>query len=454
MPSARAETHHPTHARAVDAASGGRTRRPPGSALILVALFLVAINLRAAITDVPPLLTAIRDDLGLSGAAAGVLTAIPVVSMGVFAPLAHLGAARYGYERTVAASVVVLLVGVLIRLGGASVVLLFLGTLVAGAGIAVLGAALPGVVKTHFAEHAGAVTGLYSAAVGVGAAGASALAVPLSDGFGSWQLSLGVVAIPAVLGLLAWLPVIRRTKTPVRTDPSRARTTDATEAAAGARRAKPKPAPTPTSAPAPAPAAQPSTEAPDTSPWRRPVAWILAVFLVMQTSAYYGVVGWVPAAYEEQGWSAERAGLLLSVFGLTGIVSGLVIPLLADRFTDPRPLFAVTVAGAVVGMGLLAFAPNLAPWPTIALLGLTLGGAFPLMLVMLVRFAPSPAAAGRLSAMTFLIGYPIAAALQIVFGTIHDATGEYTVVFGVLFAMTLVELAVCLGLNPKHARHS
>ncbi|MFE5328661.1 CynX/NimT family MFS transporter [Embleya sp. NPDC056575] len=411
----------------------GRGRRAPGAVLTLVALFLVAINLRGAITNVPPLLTSIREDLGLSGAAAGVLTAIPVVSMGVFAPLAHRGAARYGYERTVAASVVVLLLGVLIRLGGASVALLFLGTLVAGGGIAVLGAALPGVVKTHFAEHAGAVTGLYSAAVGVGAAGASALAVPLSDGFGSWQLSLGVVAVPAVLGLFAWLPVIRRTK-PVRIDPSRTGT-DETEAR-------------PTR-----PAAAPGSAAPDASPWRRPVAWILAVFLIMQTTAYYGVVGWVPAAYEEQGWSAERAGLLLSVFGLTGIVSGLVIPVLADRFTDPRPLFAVTVAGAVAGMGLLAFAPDLAPWPTIALLGLTLGGAFPLMLVMLVRFAPSPAAAGRLSAMTFLIGYPIAAALQIVFGTIHDLTGDYTAVFVVLFAMTLVELAVSLGLDPKHARH-
>ncbi|GCD97167.1 MFS transporter [Embleya hyalina] len=430
MPSARAKERPDLVTESVPSE---RAERAPGAVLTLVALFLVAINLRGAITNVPPLLTSIREDLGLSGAAAGVLTAIPVVSMGVFAPLAHRGAARYGYERTVAASVVVLLLGVLIRLGGASVVLLFLGTLVAGGGIAVLGAALPGVVKTHFAEHAGAVTGLYSAAVGVGAAGASALAVPLSDGFGSWQLSLGVVAVPAVLGLFAWLPVIRRTK-PVRIDPSR---TGTDETAARPTR----------------PAAALGTAAPDRSPWRRPVAWILAVFLVMQTTAYYGVVGWVPAAYEEQGWSAERAGLLLSVFGLTGIVSGLVIPVLADRFTDPRPLFAVTVAGAVAGMGLLAFAPNLAPWPTIALLGLTLGGAFPLMLVMLVRFAPNPAAAGRLSAMTFLIGYPIAAALQIVFGTIHDLTGDYTAVFAVLFAMTLVELAVSLGLDPKHARH-
>jgi len=174
----------------------------------------------------------------------------------------------------------------------------------------------------------------------------------------------------------------------------------------------------------------------------------------MQTSAYYGVVGWVPAAYEEHGWTDERAGLLLSLFGLTGVVSGLVIPLLADRFTDARPLFAVTVAGAATAMGLLAFAPNASPGFTIGLLGLTLGGTFPLMLVMLVRFAPSPAAAGKLSAMTFLISYPIAAVLQIVFGAIHDATDSYTTVFTILFAMTLVEFAMSFLLNPRHARHA
>src|SRR3954452_12691610 len=210
MPSVRAQVHR--RVPGFRGGSGPDAGAAPSTVLTLVALFLVAVNLRAAITDVPPLLTAIREDLGLSGAAAGGLTAIPVVSMGVFAPLAHRGAARYGYERTVAVSVAVLLVGVLIRLGGAFAPLLFAGTVVAGGGGAVLGAALPGVVKTHFPQRAGAVTGLYSAAIGVGAAGGSALAVPLSDGLGSWRLSLGVVAVPAVIGLLAWLPVMRRAK--------------------------------------------------------------------------------------------------------------------------------------------------------------------------------------------------------------------------------------------------
>src|SRR6185369_3102252 len=55
-----------------------------GAALAVV-LVLAAVNLRTAVASVPPLLDQIQDDLGLSGAAAGSLTTLPVVCMGLFA---------------------------------------------------------------------------------------------------------------------------------------------------------------------------------------------------------------------------------------------------------------------------------------------------------------------------------------------------------------------------------
>ncbi|MYV98859.1 hypothetical protein [Streptomyces sp. SID3343] len=69
-----------------------------------------------------------------------------------------------------------------------------------------------------------------------------------------------------------------------------------------------------------------------------------------------------------------------------------------------------------------------------------------------VRFAPTPAGAGRLSATTFLVARPIAAVLRIVFGTIPDLTGGYTVVFRVLFVPTVLEPVVSLLLDARHAR--
>ena len=65
---------------------GGGTRRP---VLALVAIALLGLNLRSAVSVVPPLLGRISHDLGLSSAMAGVLGALPAICFslaGAFAP--------------------------------------------------------------------------------------------------------------------------------------------------------------------------------------------------------------------------------------------------------------------------------------------------------------------------------------------------------------------------------
>ena len=49
-------------------------------------MVLLGLNLRTVVASLPPLLDTVRADLGLSGTAAGVLTALPVLCFGVFAP--------------------------------------------------------------------------------------------------------------------------------------------------------------------------------------------------------------------------------------------------------------------------------------------------------------------------------------------------------------------------------
>lgn len=324
-------------------------------------------------------------------------------------------ATRRGYEATIAAAITVLLAGLGLRVAHASVVALFAGTLLVGIAIAVLGTALPGVVKTYFPHRAGAVTGLYSAGLGIGASAAGAVSVPISVDFGSWRVALLASAVPAAVGLLAWLPVLYHARASRVVEP------------APRRRA-------------------------GQSPWRRPIAWGLSAFLMMQTTAYYGIVGWLAPAFIERGWTPDRAGFLLAAFGIAGIVSGVAIPMLADRIRDHRPVLASTVGGAMVGMVLLAFAPDAAPWPTTVLLGLTLGGAFPLALVLVVRIAPDPASAGRLSAMVFATSFPVAALAQVLFAALHDRTGSWAPVFTTLIAVTAVQFVASLLLHPGSTR--
>ena len=90
--------------------------RPAGSGLVLAAVLLAGLNLRGAIAAVGPVLPDVRADLGLSPTAAGLLTTLPVLCFGAFAPVAPRLARRIGLETAVAGSLVLLAAGIALRL--------------------------------------------------------------------------------------------------------------------------------------------------------------------------------------------------------------------------------------------------------------------------------------------------------------------------------------------------
>ncbi len=120
----------------------------------LVALLAIAVNLRPSLTGVGPLLQTIQLDLGLSPTQAGILTSLPLLMFGVFAPVARL-ARSLGTERMALAGLIALIAGTLLRSEG-STLALFAGTVVLASGIAVLNVLLPTIVKQHYPERVAA----------------------------------------------------------------------------------------------------------------------------------------------------------------------------------------------------------------------------------------------------------------------------------------------------------
>src|ERR671914_1295931 len=93
--------------------------------LVLVGVFLVASNLRPALTSVSAVLETIGQDLSLSGATLGLLTTIPVLCMSIFALTAAWISRRIGAERGVLWAVVLIGVATVGRLAGEQPVALF-----------------------------------------------------------------------------------------------------------------------------------------------------------------------------------------------------------------------------------------------------------------------------------------------------------------------------------------
>ena len=114
--------------------------------LLLAAIVAVALNQRPAVVAVAPVLGEVRADTGLSAAMAGLLTTLPVLCFGAFAPIAPRLARRIGLETAVALSLVLLATGIALRLLP-PVALLFAGSLLAGAAIALANVLLPAYVK-------------------------------------------------------------------------------------------------------------------------------------------------------------------------------------------------------------------------------------------------------------------------------------------------------------------
>jgi CP family cyanate transporter-like MFS transporter len=369
----------------------------------------VALNLRPANTAVPPVLGTIQSALGLSAAGAGLLTALPVVCMGVFAPAGAALGRRVGREAAVSCALVLVAAGTLARGLGASVVPLYAGTLVAGIGIAMGGALLPGVVKAWFPSRAGTVTGVYTAGLVTGAMVASAATVPLMEALGlDWPAGIAVWGLLAAAALAAWAPLTRRRRAVADQAQTRLRL-----------------------------------------PWRSGVAWRVTLYMGSQSLLYYAALTWLSPLYLEAGWSARRAGLLLGLFSLTQIFSALAVPALADRGGDQRPWLALCVGTVTVMLAAFGLVPTAAPWLWAALLGLGVGGMFALALALLVNVASTPAAAARLSGMALLVGYLLAATGPVLAGALLDAAGSYRVPFLALAGIGVATLAVGVSVRPS-----
>src|ERR1700730_10401278 len=184
-------------------------RRPYEITLLVVAVAAAGLNLRTAITSLPPLFPDLQARLHLSSATLSLLAATPVICFGVVSAFAAWLNRRYGEETILLVALALLTAGLLLR-GAAPAVMLFPGTALAASAIAVLNVLLSSMVKRRWPDRAGLLIGIYLTALSVGAILYSLLSVPLyrSSG-GSVRLALGVWAVPAALAVLLCLPQLR-----------------------------------------------------------------------------------------------------------------------------------------------------------------------------------------------------------------------------------------------------
>jgi CP family cyanate transporter-like MFS transporter len=373
---------------------------PTKAAFALVGILLVAVNLRAAITSLGALLDEVRVGLGLSGALAGIVTTLPALSFAAFGAVTPWLTRRFSPARVLVGAMAALAIGEILRaLAGSPLVFLLLSAL-ALAGIAVANVLLPVLVKTYFPERSGLVTGVYTMTLIAGTTAASAASVPIAEAFGSWRAGLGVWAVIAVVAMLPWLRTGLRRHARVPRTPAHARV----------------------------------------RPARTGLGWAMAVYFGAQSLSGYATMGWLAQIFRDADYSPTSAGLLLAGVTAVGVPFALLMPTLAGRLRDLRPMILVMSTAMVASYVGLALAPHGGAilWVTLLAVG---QAAFPLVLAMIGMRARTPEGTVALSAFAQSTGYLIAALGPFLVGVLYEATGGWTLPMGLLIAAALVQAA-------------
>ena len=361
---------------------------------------------RPQVIVIGPLLPSIQSGLGISHAVAGALSSIPVLCMGIFAPLAPAVARRLGARWAIAACATLVIAFGLLRLAVPGPALVLLLTFGIGLGMGLAGPIFPLIVRHEMPARPALGTGAYAIGLVLGGTLAAVAVVPLAGDTGDWRLALGVVTVAGLVSLGVWLAL------------------------------------------APADEIRDETLAAPRIPWRSSVAWLLGALFGLQSLLYYGVITWLAAIYVDRGWSEPASASLVALFGTVTLVATTVMPLGADRIGSRRGQLVASALAILVGLVGVTVVPDPAVvWAVI--LGAGMGAIFPIVLTLPVDVGGRPGDVAATAAMMLLVGYVLSAVGPLAFGFARDVTGGFGLGMALLIALGVVLVGLCAALTPE-----
>lgn len=425
--------------------------RGPALALVAIAILVAAITLRPGATSVGPVLAEISTGLSLSGATAGLLTALPGFMFALAGFLAVPISRRLGIGVSIAGGLALVIVALFLRpfLGSAWVFVLL--SALALAGMAMGNVLVPAVIRIFGRDRPGLLSAFYATGLAVGGAAPPLLAGALIAVTGGWQEYLASWAWLAVAALALWLVLLVAGWRQLNQQAMRS-----ASAAPGRDVAHPATDPLPTVRAFDDGGRQAARSHPDqegaergwqvaeppastgghdvaaaqllaqTRVWRSPTAVALTLFFAVQSTNAYVQFGWLAQVYRDGGLSLGTASAMIGMIAALGIPGGFVMPLLVSR--SPH------LAGWITGMGLcmvggyagLLVAPSFLPLVWALLLGLG-SLAFPTALALITARSRDPHVTARLSGFVQPTGYLMAGFGPLLIGVIHGWTGSWDI---------------------------
>lgn len=374
----------------------------------LIALILVSLNLRPALTSIAPLIEVMVADTGLARASIGMITTLPVLLMGIMASFSPRLAAYFGLERSISAALALLTISLAVRIWADSVVILMTSAVGIGIGIAIAGTLMSAFIKQYFSDRLSTVIPYYTLSMTLGAALGLMLTLPLLSLFDDWRWTMAAWSLPAFLAWMVWQPLV----------PSKANTK---------RTIAPK------------------------LPLRSAKAWLLTALFALQSGVFYSLTTWLVARYEEAGSSLVEASGLASVFMFTGIGGAFLAPMLMRRVKRIHYLLMAINATVCLSLVCVVLWPEQFPLLVCIVLGMALTSMFAIGMVLPIHETETPLEAASLTSMMLTVGFCLGSFVPSLVGIARDYSGSYTLPFSglVMASASMVLLSAVLGIFLK-----
>jgi MFS transporter, CP family, cyanate transporter len=373
-------------------------------------IFLAALNMRAGIVLIAPLVPILKNYFNLSNFALSLLAGIPVLCFAGSAILMPWVAKLGSSDRVIKIALTVLTLGMVAR-AVSGLAGLYIFTFLVGISIAIMNYEIPAWVKEHAPRDAGFMTGGYVTVMGIFAGISVAVAVPLAhlNSWG-WRTSMLPWIALAIFATLYW-----NFREPESKISAATKTLPFWRAKA----------------------------------FKNPIAWALMLFFGLQSVIFYATSTWLPTILTTKGFTLSQGAIYISVAGILGSLIGLTAPYKLSKIKDKRPVLVVLALLQILGFFMITVqrGPIIFLWLAITNIGLSI--QFPVSLMLAGIKSRTPEATRTLSTMMQSMGYLIAALGPTYMGAIFDLTHSWDWALGGVMVICFIQLLVSLVVGKE-----
>lgn len=389
---------------------------------VIIAILLMAINMRAPIIGLGAVAKLIQQDLGLSTQLVGMIGTIPVTAFACSSFVAPMISRRFGLELTVTIASLMLAVGIFLRSLYPQLGLLLMGTVVLALAIALGNVLIPAVIKKYTPTKISLVMGMYTLFLSV-FAGVAAGIVPMMSQKTNWQFALSSWGWVSVMAFLAWGWVLyqqinqQKKLAIVNTDVSNATAT-------------------------PSPSIVNAPQIVTRSVWKMPMAWFISGYMGLQSLLYNTLASFLPSLLQDKGLDSQQVSQAGMLFQIVAFPAVILLSKWVSAGWNIRLLAMLATLGNLIGTIGFGFLSVKLVWLWAICAGFGCGVIFTLCMMLFTIKAHDSHQAAELSGMAQTVGYGIAIFGPILTGYLKDLTHSWTVPSALLVVLMVIKCGV------------